>query len=150
MTERFRAEIQLNGRTATGIEVPASLVAILGPSKRPAVRVTINSYTYRSSVASMGGRFMLPVSAEVREAARVGAGDRVDVDLDLDTQPRDVTVPHDLQAALDEDAQAKRCFDKLSYSNKRRFVLSVEDAKSPETRQRRIAKTVSVLGEGRT
>ena len=146
---RFRATIQLGGKTATGIRVPAEVVAALGPSKRPVVRVTINGYTYRSSVASLGGEFMLPVSAEVREHASVAAGDEVDVDIELDTEPREVTVPPDFAEALDRDADARRYFDGLSYSHKLRHVLSIEQAKTAETRQRRIAKAVSMLREGR-
>ncbi|TMD67113.1 MAG: DUF1905 domain-containing protein, partial [Chloroflexi bacterium] len=140
---RFRAIIQLGGKTATGIRVPAEVVESLGSSKRPAVRVTINGHTYRSSVASIGGEFMLPVSAEIRERAGVAAGDEVDVDIELDTEPREVSVPPDFMDALDRDADAKRFFDGLSYSNKQRFVLSIEGAKTAETRQRRIAKAVS-------
>jgi hypothetical protein len=146
---RFRARIELAGRTATGVEVPAKVVASLGPTKRPPVRVTINGYTYRSSVASLGGRFMLGVSAEVREGAGVAAGDQVDVDIELDTEPREVTVPQDFAVALDRDGSARRFFDGLSYSNKRRFVTSIEAAKSAETRERRIAKAVGTLREGR-
>jgi hypothetical protein len=145
---RFRASIQLGGKTATGIEVPPEVVASLGASKRPAVRVTINDYTYRSTVASLGGTFMLPVSAEVRERASVAAGDEVDVDIEPDTEPREVTVPPDFTAALDDDADARRYFDGLSYSNKRRFVMGIEEAKSAETRQRRIAKAIGTLREG--
>jgi bacteriocin resistance YdeI/OmpD-like protein/uncharacterized protein DUF1905 len=145
---RFRASIQLGGKTATGIEVPPEIVASLGSSKRPAVRVTINDYTYRSTVAPLGGTFMLPVSAEVRERASVAAGDEVDVDIEPDTEPREVTVPPDFTAALDDDADARRYFDGLSYSNKRRFVMGIEEAKSAETRQRRIAKAISTLREG--
>ena len=146
---RFRATIQLGGKTATGIRVPAEVVAALGPSKRPAVRVTINGYTYRSSVASLGGEFMLPLSAEHREGACVAAGDEVDVDIELDTEPREVTVPPDFADALDRDADARRYFDGLSYSHKRRYVMSIEEAKTAETWQRRIAKAVSMLREGR-
>jgi len=105
-------------------------------------------YTYRSTVASMGGQFMLPVSAEVRERAGVAAGDAVEVEIELDTAPREVAMPPDFLEALDRDADATRFFDGLSYSNKRRFVLSIEDAKTPETRQRRIDKAVSSLREG--
>jgi hypothetical protein len=145
---RFRASIQLGGKTATGIEVPPEIVASLGASKRPAVRVTINDYTYRSTVAPLGGTFMLPVSAEVRERASVAAGDEVDVDIEPDTEPREVTVPPDFTAALDDDADARRYFDGLSYSNKRRFVMGIEEAKSAETRQRRIAKAIGTLRAG--
>jgi uncharacterized protein YdeI (YjbR/CyaY-like superfamily) len=98
----------------------------------------------------MGGEFLIPVSAEVREGAGVAAGDQVDVGIELDTEPREVIVPPDLTEALDGDADARRGFDGLSYSNKRRYVLSAEGAKSAETRQRRIAKAVSELRESGT
>jgi bacteriocin resistance YdeI/OmpD-like protein/uncharacterized protein DUF1905 len=146
---RFRATIHLNGKTATGIRIPPEIVASLGASKRPAVRVTINGYTYRNTVATMGGEFMLGISSDVRERAGVAAGDEVDVDIELDTEPREVSVPPDFADALDRDPDAKRFFDSLSYSNKRRVVLPIEDAKTAETRQRRIAKAVSMLHEGR-
>ncbi|HEY7959339.1 MAG TPA: DUF1905 domain-containing protein, partial [Sphingomicrobium sp.] len=92
---RFRAEILQSGKTAAGIEVPAKVVAALGSSKRPPVRATINGFTYRTSVASMGGKFMLGVPSEFREGAGVVAGDVVDIDLELDTEPREVSVPPD-------------------------------------------------------
>ena len=143
----FRATLLLKGKTATGFQVPLEVVAGLGSSKKPAVLATINGHTYRSSVASMGGVFMLPVSAEQRANAGVTAGNEVDVE--LDTEPRDVTVPADFAAALDVDIGARRRFDTLSYSNRLRHVVSVEGAKTDETRQRRIAKSVSDLREGR-
>jgi Bacteriocin-protection, YdeI or OmpD-Associated/Domain of unknown function (DUF1905) len=147
---RFRTKLLAAGKTAAGIEVPAKVVESLGSSKRPAVSVTINGFTYRSTVAVMGGKFMVGMSGERREAAGVTRGEMVDVDLELDTKPREVTVPEDFAAALDRDANAKRFFESLSYSNKSRFVLSIEDAKTPETRQRRIDKSVSTLREGRS
>jgi len=146
----FRATVLLSGKTATGIRVPPNIVAGLGSSKRPAVRVTINGHTYRSTVAPMGGEFMLPISAEIREITGVKAGDNVDVNLALDTEPREVTVPPDLKSALAKDASARKFFEGLSYSTKLRIVLSVDAAKSAETRQRRIAKAVESLREGRT
>ena len=121
------------------------VVATLGSGKRPAVNATINGYTYRSTVTPMGGVFMLPVSAEIRAGAGVAAGETVTVALTLDTAPREVAVPADLAAALDTAPQARQAFDALSYSNKRAHVLSVEDAKTPETRQRRITKVVETL-----
>jgi hypothetical protein len=145
---RFRATIELGGKTATGIQVPETVVAGLDGGGRPKVRATINGYTYRSSVASMGGRHMLGVSAEVRERARVAAGDTVDVDLELDTDVREVTVPPDLAKAFARDAAARRAFERLSYSRQQRHVLSIEGAKTEETRQRRVAKAVAELGEG--
>ncbi len=146
---RFRATVELGGKTATGIQVPPDVVASLGTSRRPPVRVTINGHTYRTGVASMGGVFMLPVSAEQRAATGVGAGDQVDVDIELDTAPREVSVPQDVSEALDRDPEARRFFDGMSYSNKLRHVLSIEGAKTPETRQRRIAKVVGQMHEGR-
>lgn len=146
---RFHTVVQLNGKTATGIPVPAEVVAGLGTSKRPAVQVTLNGYTYRSTVAPMGGTFMLPVSADVRERAGVAAGDEVDVEITLDTEPREVTVPPDLAEALDHDADARQFFAGLSYSNQQRIVLPIAEAKTAETRQRRIAKAISMLREGR-
>jgi hypothetical protein len=145
---KFRATLELGGKTATGIEVPAEVVAKLGSSKRPAVRATINGHTYRSTVAPSGGRFMLPVSAEVRQAAGIAAGDKVEVALELDTEPREAAVPADFQAALKRDAAARKAFEALSYSNKRRHILSIEGAKTDETRQRRIAKAITELRQG--
>jgi hypothetical protein len=144
---RFRTRILQGGKTATGIRVPDEVVEKLGAGKRPPVRVTINGYTYRSTVAVMGGKFMVGVSAVVREHARVAGGDDVDVEMQLDTAPREVAVPADFKKALDRDAKARRAFDKLSYSNKQRFVLPVDQAKTPETRERRIAKAVATLRE---
>jgi hypothetical protein len=142
---RFQATIMLDGKTATGIEVPADVMAALGPGKRPSVRVTINGYTYPSTVGSMGGRSLIPVSAEVRAKAGVAAGDQVDVDIVVDTEPRSVEVPEDLAAALEGAPGARRAFEQLSYSNQRRHVLAVTQAKTTETRQRRIDKVVAEL-----
>jgi hypothetical protein len=147
---RFRTTILLGGKTATGVQVPDEVVASLGAGKRPPVRVTIAGHTYRTSVASMGRVFMVGVSAEVRSATGVAAGDEVDVDIELDTEPREVTVPPDLADALDHVTKARRHFDGLTYSNRRRIVLSVEGAKTAETRQRRIDKAVGMLREGRS
>jgi hypothetical protein len=146
---RFRTTIELGGKTATGMRVPEEIVARLDSGKRPPVRVTIGGYTYRSTVAAYTGDYFLPVSAEVRERARVAAGDEVDVDIELDTEPRDVEVPPDFAAALDSDLAAQRFFDTLSYSNKRRIVIGINDAKTAETRQRRIDKAVDMLRAGR-
>jgi hypothetical protein len=144
---KFRTTLDLAGKTATGFRVPADVVAALGHGKRPPVRVTINGYTYRNTVAVYGDEYLIGVSAEHRAKAGVEAGDVLDVDLELDDQPREVVVPADLAAALDADASAKRAFEALSYSNKQAHVLSVEGAKTAETRQRRIEKAVAQLGE---
>ncbi|MDQ0116226.1 YdeI/OmpD-associated family protein [Paenibacillus harenae] len=146
---KFTAIILASKKTATGIQVPDEIVAALGTSKRPPVRVTLQGYTYRSTVASMGGKFMIPLSAEHRSGASVEAGDEVEVDIELDNEVRELAIPDDLQAALEADPDAKRFFEGLSYSNKRRFVIPIEGAKTNETRQRRIEKTVGLLGESR-
>jgi hypothetical protein len=146
---RFRTMILQSGRTATGIQVPEEVVQALGAGRRPAVKVTVNGYTYRSTVAVMGGAFMISLSAEHRAAAGVAGGEEVDVDIDLDTAPREVSVPADFAAALDAEPAARRTFDGLSYSNKSWHVLQVEGAKTDETRQRRIAKSVDILKQGR-
>ena len=145
---KFRGIVELNGKTATGIPVPEDVVADLGGGKRPKVRVTINGYSYRSSVGSMGGRSMLPVSAQIRAEAKIAAGDDVEVDVELDTEPREVSVPADLAAALDGEPTARDAFGRLPYSHQRRYVTVIEDAKTPETRQRRIDKTISELLAG--
>lgn len=145
---RFHATIRLDGKTATGIEIPADVMAALGPGKRPGVQVTINGYTYPSTVGTMGGRSLIPVSAEVRSRAGVAAGDEVDVDIVPDTRPRQVEVPADLSAALDREPAARQAFERLSYSGKHRYVHAIEQAKTAETRQRRIGKTVAELSGG--
>ena len=142
---RFHSTVELGGRTATGIPVPDDVVTALGAGRRPAVRVTIGGHTYRSTVGARGGRFLLPLSAENRAGAGVAAGDEVDVDLELDTEPREVAVPPDLAAALDAEPAARSAFDGMAYSHRLRWVLSVEDAKSAATRQRRVAKVVEEL-----
>lgn len=146
---KFRTQLLQSGKTATGVAVPAEIVEALGAGKKPSVHVTINGFTYRSTVAPMGGTFMIPVSAERREAAGIAAGDGVEVELELDTAPREVDVPFDFAAALDLDQDARTFFDGLSYSNRLRHVLAIEGAKSPETRQRRIAKAVGMLHDGK-
>jgi hypothetical protein len=142
---RFRATLETNGRTATGIEVPAEVVQALDAGKRPPVRVTLREHTYRTTVARMGGRFLVPVSADVRKAAGVSAGDELDVGIELDDAPRTVDVPEDLAAALAAEPAAARAWDQLAYTHRKEWVRSVEDAKKPETRARRIAAAVDAL-----
>jgi hypothetical protein len=137
--------LELARTTATGIEVPPEVVAALGGSRRPAVTVTLRGHRYRSTVASMGGRFLVPVSAEVRAAAGVAAGDVVEVTLELDDAPRAVEVPADLAEVLAGDPAAQAAFAALSYSHQRRHVLAVEGAKAAATRERRVAKVLAEL-----
>lgn len=142
---RFRTSLLASGKNTTGIEVPPEVIERLGAGRRPAVVVTIGSYTYRSTVGVMGGRSLIPVSADHRRQAGIAAGDDIDVALELDTAPRPVELPADLAEVLSKDDAARRFFDGLSASQKKWHVQSVESAKTPETRQRRIAKSVELL-----
>jgi hypothetical protein len=144
---QFRSEVILGGKTATGIQVPDDVVEKLGSGKRPPVVVTIGDYSYRTTVAPMGGDYWIPLAAEHREAAGVAAGQEVDVDLELDTAPREVAVPDDLDAALDDDARA--AYDRLSFSHRKEWVRWIEEAKKPETRTARVEKTVEGLKAGK-
>ena len=146
---RFRTTILQSGKTAAGIEVPPEIVDALGAGKRPKVNVTIRGYTYRSSIAVLGGAYMIGVSAENRAGAGVQGGDVVDVDLELDTAPRELSVPADFAEALAAEPDAARTFDALSYSNKSWHTYQIEGAKSDETRRRRIAKSIEALRAGR-
>jgi len=144
---KFRTTLQ--GTTTTGIEVPADVIVALGKGKKPPVVVTVAGYTYRNTVAVMGGKYMISLSAKNREAAGVAAGDEVEVELELDTAPREVVVPEDFAAALDAEPKARAFFDGLSYSQRSWFVLGIEDAKRPDTRANRITKAVERLASGR-
>ena len=145
---RFRTTVELGGRTATGMQVPPEVVEGLGAGKKPAVLVTVGSHTYRSTIASRGGVYLLPLSAENRAGAGVSAGDEVEVTVELDTGPREVAVPDDLAAALAGDDAARTAFERLPYSHQLRHVLAIEGAKAADTRQRRVSKAVEMLREG--
>ena len=145
----YRTTILGEATGPTGIEVPATALAALGTSKKPAVEVSLNGYTYRSTVATVDGRYMVGVSSQHRAASGLKAGDEVDVELILDTAPRTVELPADFAAALDAVPAARATFDKLSNSNKGYHVSLVTGAKSEETRQRRIEKAVATLREGK-
>jgi hypothetical protein len=119
------------------------VVTALGSNKRPPVLVTINGHTYRSTVAVLRGRFMLGVSADNQAIAGVAAGYVVDVEMGLDTAPREVVVPPDFDGALAADPEARRAFEALNYSNRQRIVLGIEGAEAAETRQRRVEKAIT-------
>ncbi len=146
---KFTAPLELHGKTATGITVPEDVVTALDAGQRPAVNVTINGYTYRSTIARMRGVFLLPLSAENRAGAGAQAGDVLEIEVTLDDQPRVLEVPPDLAAALDKDPQAKAFFESLSYSNQRWHTQQVDGAKTDATRERRVAKSIEVLRAGK-
>jgi len=146
---KIRALLEQNGKTAVGFAVPEDVVLALGKGKRPPVNVTLNGYTYRSTVAPMGGRYLVGVSAENRAAAGVAGGETHDIELTLDSAPREVELPSDFAAALAADPAARRTFDALSPSNKGYHTALIEGAKSEETRQRRLEKSIAALHAGK-
>ncbi|MET0773040.1 MAG: YdeI/OmpD-associated family protein [Candidatus Limnocylindrales bacterium] len=130
---------------ATGILVPPEVVTALGGSKRPAVTITIGDYSYRSTVASMGGMYLIPFAQEHRARTGLGPGAAIEVTLELDTAPRTVDVPPDLAAAMEARPGAREAFDRLSYSVRKEHVRQVETAKAAETRARRIERILDSL-----
>lgn len=146
---KFQTHVRLSGKTATGIEIPPEVIDAMGAGQKPAVRVTIGGYTFSSTVARRGGRYLLGINADTRERAGVAAGDRVEVEVELDTGSREVAVPPDLADAMKADPPAKAFFESLTASQRKWFVLDVEGAKQPETRQRRITKSIQMLREGK-
>jgi hypothetical protein len=146
---KFHTTLKQSDGTATGIVIPDEVIEALGAGKKPPVTLKVNGYAYRSTVATIDGKFMVGFSADHRAASGIKGGDEIDVDVELDTQPRTVDVPADLQAALDAEPAAKATFEKLSNSLKGYHVSQVTGAKTEETRQRRIEKSISVLSEGK-
>jgi Bacteriocin-protection, YdeI or OmpD-Associated/Domain of unknown function (DUF1905) len=147
MKETFTTTIlKAEGLNATGIRVPGEVISALGSHKKPKVKVSLNGYTYRSTVSAYGDVYMLPLSQEHRAAAGVQAGDEVEVTLELDLEPRTVEVPDDLAAALAEKPGATAAFDALSYTMRKEYARQVNEAKAQETRTRRIAGIVAKLG----
>lgn len=144
---RFETTMFLSGNN-TGIEVPPEVVESFDAGKRPPVVVTVNGFEYRSTIAPMGGRFLIPFSSDKRAATGIRGGDPIVVDLELDTAPRTVDVPDDLAAALDAAPGAREAWDRLAPSHRKAHVTDIEGAKAAETRQRRIAKAIEALTAG--
>ena len=142
---RFETTMTLSGNN-TGIEVPPEVIEALGAGRKPPVNVTVNGYSYRSTVAVMGGRYMISFSSDKRAATGIQGGDPITVDLEVDTAPHTVEVPDDLAAALAAAPGAREAFDALAPSARKAHVTNVESAKSADTRERRIAAIVTKLG----
>ncbi|MEP7360567.1 MAG: YdeI/OmpD-associated family protein [Chloroflexota bacterium] len=140
---------QAEGSSATGIVIPDKVLAALGAGKKPPVKVTVNGYEYRSTVATVNGDYMVGFNADHRAASGINGGDPIHVSIELDTEPRTVELPVDFAAALKADAKAKATFDKLSNSLKGFHVTQVTSAKTDETRQRRIEKSIATLNAGK-
>ncbi|MEY2470698.1 MAG: hypothetical protein QOK28_27 [Actinomycetota bacterium] len=141
---KFKAVLELHGKTATGMAVPESVIEKLGAGKRPPVVVTINGFSFRTTVAPMGGQYLIGVNADNRAAAGVKAGETLSVTVELDTAPREVEVPKYFAAAL-KNAGVRAAFDSLSYTHRKEHVRAVEDAKTEATRERRIVKAIQML-----
>jgi hypothetical protein len=142
---KFKTILLQAGKTATGIKIPDEVIEKLGAGKKPPVKVTINGFTYRSTVAVMGGAYMVGVNAENREGAKVKGGDLIDVTIELDTDERTVEVPTELQKALNKNSTAKKKFETLSYSRKKALIVPIANAKTDETRNRNIEKALNSL-----
>lgn len=138
---------QPQGRSVTGIVIPPDVIAELKSGKKPAVAVTVNGYAYRTTVAVMNGQFMIPFATEHRQASGINGGDAIEVRIELDTAPRTVEVPQDLVLALDARGLRER-FDGLAFTYRKEHVRALDEARTPETRARRIAKVVEKLQEG--
>ena len=143
---RFEATLEQHG-SGTVVVVPFDLKETFG-SGRPPVRASVNGFTFRTTLFTMGGRALLGLNREVREAAGVAAGEEVSIELERDDEPRTVEVPRDLAAALAADPAVRGTFESLSYTHRKEYVRWIEDAKREETRTRRIAKAVELLREG--
>jgi hypothetical protein len=147
---RFRTTILETGKSAAGIRIPDEVLEHLGAGKKPAVSLTLDDrYTYRSTVATVNGVPMVGFSADNRAASGIKGGSEVEVDIELDTAPRTVDVPPELAAALSAEPDARAFFESLSYSHKRWHTLQIEGTKNPETRARRIEKSMTMLRERR-
>jgi hypothetical protein len=146
---KFEAELESAGKTAAGFQVPADVVEGLGGGGHPKVVVTVDGYTFRTSIAKMGDRYMFGVSGDRRQESGIEVGKVHRVELELDTAPRQVEVPDDLAAALAAEPAAKAFFDGLSYSKQSWHVFQVTGAKKAETRQARVDKSVAMLRDGR-
>ena len=144
------ATVEATGGNTTGIRLPDDVLAQLGAGKRPKVTVTFGTgYAFRTSIGTHDGSAFIPVSAAVRKAAGIAAGDAVTVALELDTAPREVEIPDDLAAAMAEQPRSRTFFDSLTDSQRKLFVDSVTSAKKPETRAKRVTAAVTALAEAR-
>lgn len=142
---QLKAKILKTGATSAGIKVPGEFVEKLGGGRKPKVKVMFNDYLYRGSIAFMHGDFWLPVTNETREKSGVQIDEELELEIELDNEPRTVELPEDFKSALEKNPKAKVNFEALSYSHKRAHVLPIEAAKKPETRAKRIEKSIEML-----
>ena len=131
---------------ATGITIPFDVEEVWG-SKRVPVKAVVNGAEYRGSIVRMAGKYMLGIPKVFREAAGIKAGDTIVVTLERDTAERTVTPPADLARELKKDKKLQAAWDKLSFTIRKENARSIEEAKQPETRTRRLEKTLAMLRE---
>lgn len=146
----FKTTLQKRGPAAAVVLDDDQVNKVGEGARRFPVRATVNGYVWRTSVARMGGEFMVGLPREVREGADAHAGDAVEVTLELDTAPREVEVPEALAAALERDGAAKAAFDGLALTHSKEYARWVAEAKREETRDRRVAKALEMLHAGKT
>ncbi|MEO6868464.1 MAG: YdeI/OmpD-associated family protein [Ginsengibacter sp.] len=142
---KFKTTILTAGKTATGICIPDQIIESFNAGRKPPIKITLNKYTYRSTVAVMGGKYMVGVSADIREASGVKGGDTLTVEIELDTKERTVDLPEDFKRSLDKNLNAKEIFHALSYSKQKNHVTLIEQARTEETRKKRIDQFIALL-----
>lgn len=142
---RFQAELKRRG-PGNFVDIPFDPRQVFGEA-RPPVRGTVNGYPFRGRIAKYGGSYMLGFKRELREGAGIAEGDTLDLDVELDTEPREVVVPTDLASAFDDEARA--AFERMSYTHRKEYVDWITEARRPETRGRRVAKAVEMIREGK-
>ena len=143
---KFKTTIFQKG-TNLGIEVPEAVIEQLGAGKRPPVLVEIKNYAYKSTVGVMEGKFLIPLNSEHRKSVQVVGGETVEINLELDSQPRTVELPQALADRLKANETAKEFFDTLAPSNKKKIVALVETAKTEETLRKRLEKIIADLNQ---
>jgi hypothetical protein len=147
---RFTAQLQSRGPAAAVVLDDAQVAAVGEGARRFPVVATVNGYTWRTSVARMGGEFLLGLNREVRQAASVQAGDKVEVTVELDAAPREVEVPEALAAVLAADPQAKAAFDRMAFTHRKEYARWVAEAKQEQTRQCRVQQALEMIRAGKT
>jgi Bacteriocin-protection, YdeI or OmpD-Associated/Domain of unknown function (DUF1905) len=147
---RFRAQLQRRGPAAAVMLDETQVAAVGEGAKRFPVVATVNGYTWRTSVARMGGEFVLGLNREVRDGAGVQAGDEAEVTIELDEAPREVEVPADLAAALAADPQAAASFGRMAFTHRKEYARWIAEAKRDDTRQRRLAQAVEMIRAGKS
>jgi Bacteriocin-protection, YdeI or OmpD-Associated/Domain of unknown function (DUF1905) len=145
---KFKTKIVQSGNN-TGIHVPDEIIEKMGAGKKPSVVITLKKYTYRNTVAVMGDKYMVSLSAEHRKNANVSGGEELEVTIALDTEPRTVELPEEFQKVLNKNTAAKRNFEALSPSKKKYLVLDITSAKTEDTKLRRIEKAINSLMQGK-